>query len=200
MAETIRNRIGGQGMSQIEELQGRIMAAMDRIAQGVDALSVRAPEAQEAPEAPAQGAAAEDGGEIARLAEALDEERLVTAQLEERLKALKARHAEELAEARDAAGATAPPAGPDVGRLEAELHRLRKANDQLRESNAALRAANEEGVGEPHLINKAMLAELESLRAARGADRAEADAILAGLLPLLDQAQDGAARTEEEQA
>ena len=47
--------------------------------------------------------------------------------------------------------------------------------------------ANEEGVGEPDLINKSMLAEIESLRAARAADLAEANIILGALTPLLDQ-------------
>ena len=45
----------------------------------------------------------------------------------------------------------------------------------------------EEGVGEPHLINKAMMAELEALRAARSADVAEASSIIGALTPLLDQ-------------
>ena len=74
-----------------------------------------------------------------------------------------------------------------VAAMDLELQRLRKANDQLRQSNAALRTANEEGVGEPHLINKAMLAELEGLRAARAADVAEASSIIGALAPLLDQ-------------
>ncbi|MCH9832656.1 MAG: hypothetical protein K0U49_04725, partial [Alphaproteobacteria bacterium] len=58
---------------------------------------------------------------------------------------------------------------------------------QLRQSNSDLRKANEEGVGEPDLINKSMLAEIESLRAARAADVAEANIILGALTPLLDQ-------------
>jgi hypothetical protein len=48
-----------------------------------------------------------------------------------------------------------------------------------------LRAANETGVGEPHLINKAMMAELEALRAVRSSDRAEVDAIIAELEPIV---------------
>ena len=72
--------------------------------------------------------------------------------------------------------------------LDAELTRLRKANEQLRNSNAALREANEAGVGEPHLINKAMLAELQALRAARAADAAEAQAIMGTLAPLIEAA------------
>ena len=75
-----------------------------------------------------------------------------------------------------------------TARLDKDLQRLRKANDQLREANAALREANEAGVGEPSLINQAMLAELEALRASRATDAAEAKAILSRLEPLLAQA------------
>ena len=56
-------------------------------------------------------------------------------------------------------------------------------------TGTALRQANEEGVGEPHLSNTAMLAELEGLRAARASDIAEADAILSALTPLVKDAQ-----------
>ncbi|WP_050930868.1 hypothetical protein [Aestuariivita boseongensis] len=164
-------------MSEIEALQGRIMAAMDRISQGVEALQA----------APAEA----DTDALEALKTELEEEKLVTAQLEERIKKLKAAHAEELAAAQ--AAAPSAPATVDADKLAAldnELQRLRKANEQLRASNAALREANEAGVGEPHLINSAMLAELEGLRAARAADVAEASAIMDQLVPLLDKARD----------
>lgn len=85
---------------------------------------------------------------------------------------------------------------PDMRRLDTDVQRLRAANDQLRQSNAALRAANESGVGEPELINQAMQAELEGLRAARATDVAEIGAVLAKLEPLL--AGSAAARQGEE--
>ena len=88
-----------------------------------------------------------------------------------------------------------------MARLDMDLQRLREANDRLRDSNAALRAANEEGVGAPDLINKAMLAELEALRAARATEAAEAGAILSRLQPLLAAASATLADdTEEEDA
>ncbi|MCE8008070.1 hypothetical protein [Aestuariivita sp.] len=160
-------------MSEIDELQRRIMAAMERIGQGAEALQSAPPVV--------------DTDAIEALRQALDEEKLVTAQLEERIKKLKAAHAAELAEA------TAQAAGPDpekLADLDRELQRLRKANQQLRDSNAALREANEAGVGEPHLINSAMLAELEGLRAERAADVAEASAIMDQLVPLLENVRD----------
>ncbi|WP_164658880.1 hypothetical protein [Tropicibacter sp. Alg240-R139] len=258
-------------MSQIEELQSRITAAMDRIGAGVETLVDQ------------MGTNADAD---AALQSALDEEKLANAQLEERLRSIKAKHAAELEEAQ----AAGPSEGPTVEELQAELdrlkaelaeataklvaaeaakaeanaviaepgeveslraeleelrasadnteeidglnveiaalkaelanserldelkseldmlraervsqadvttqldkdlQRLRKANDQLREANAALREANEAGVGEPSLINQAMLAELEALRASRATDAAEAKAILSRLEPLLAQA------------
>lgn len=150
-------------MSDIEELQSRIAAAMDRAAAGLEALSA--------------GANAEANDVQA----ALDEERTVSAQLQDRLTTLKDRQAQELA----ALQAQMQDTRLKAEALDLEVQRLRKANDQLRDSNAALREANEAGVAEPHLINKAMLAELKGLRAARATDVAEASAILSALAPLL---------------
>jgi chromosome segregation ATPase len=215
-------------MSQIEELQSRILAAMDRIASGTEILSSR----------PAIEPA-ETGGADTDLAQLLDEEKLANAQLQERLKALKARHAEELVKAR-AEGPGADSAGDadlaadlerqlaaanervaelegtieqragmltaqakdvtvlktevshqteSMEQLDAELQRLRRANDELRKSNATLREANSEGIGDPDLINKAMLAELEGLRATQAADTAEVGAVLTKLDNLLSNAR-----------
>ncbi|MEO0379111.1 MAG: hypothetical protein AAF252_02510 [Pseudomonadota bacterium] len=152
-------------MSEIDALQQRLTAAMDRIAAGTSAL----------------GAA--QGADTAALQTELDDEKTANAQLTERVRKMSEQQEAALAEARAASEATQT----RVAAMDLELQRLRKANDQLRDSNAALRTANEEGVGEPHLINKAMMAELESLRAARSADVAEASSILGALGPLLDQ-------------
>lgn len=159
-------------MSEIFELQSRLAAALERIAGGVEALPV-------ATEAPAADVEA-DAEEVAALKQALDDEKLVTAQLEERLRAIKAKQREA-----EEAGAALAGTAQKMAELDAELQRLRKANTQLREINQQLREANEQGVGEPHLINKSMLTELEALRAARAADVAEAETIRAALEPLL---------------
>ena len=170
-------------MSQIDELQGRIAAAMERIGAGVTVLAER------------EVVAAPDPG----MTQALEEEKLANAQLEERLRALRAKHEDDLAAVRaeldnsremETLRAEMTAQREAMGRLDMDVQRLRFANEQLRESNAALRTANENGVGEPHLINKAMLAELEGLRAARASDVAETSAILSALTPLLDNAKD----------
>ena len=45
-------------------------------------------------------------------------------------------------------------------------------------------------MGEPHLINKSMMAELESMRAARQVDLAEVQAIKGALVPLLQDKEE----------
>lgn len=158
-------------MSQIDDLQARITAALDRISRGL--------EAQNADD----GAAAD---ELEALRAALDEEKTVSAQWEERVKRLK----EKLEEAEARVENARDEARASLRKLDTQLQSLRRANAQLRENNKALREANEAGVAEPHLINKAMLAELEALRAARSADRAEGDAIMAELTRLIQGADD----------
>lgn len=153
-------------MSDIDELQRRITAAMDRVASGLDQLG------------------SGNAGSSTELEQALEDEKLVNAQLTERVRVLKQRQDTELGEAKAASeGATAR-----MAQLDQELQRVRKVNDELRNSNQALRDANENGVGEPHLINKAMMAELESLRATRALDVAETDAIIDALTPLVNSA------------
>jgi chromosome segregation ATPase len=137
------------------------------------------------------------GGGDPGLAEALEEERLANAQLQERLRSLHDKHDAETAELKarieeleglETVREEMQKQSAALARFDTDLQRLRQANEQLRASNAALREANEAGVGEPHLINKAMLAELEALRASRAADVSETQAILSRLTPLIEQA------------
>lgn len=149
-------------MSQLDDLERRITAALDRIGQGLEGLD-------------AGGGA--DAGELEALRKELEDEKMASAQLEERLKSVTQKQ-KERAEADDRQADA-------LRKLDAELQSLRRANQQLRDNNQALREANEAGVAEPHLINKSMMAELEGLRAARAADRAEVDAVMADLEKLI---------------
>lgn len=151
-------------MSEIEELHSRIMAAMDRMARGLDDLGKAG------------------GDDVAALTQELEEEKTVNAQLTERVRVLGERQEQALA----GMEAKAAEAAERMQKFDLELQRLRRANGQLSEACEALRHANAEGVGDAHLINKAMMAELEALRAARAAEVAEADEIIAALTPLLD--------------
>ncbi|WP_170398578.1 hypothetical protein [Ruegeria arenilitoris] len=258
-------------MSQIEELQRRIIAAMDRIGTGVEALGDAAPTS---------------GGADDALRAELDDERVANAQLEQRLKTLKERHEQEVDAMRadmeslrtapvedpengalreQLAAATAKLAsveaaraelaaakaalenqdelealkaenaqlasavsaaqeveaenarlrseladservadlsaeldmlraerashGAAMSRLDDDLQRMRKANEQLRQSVDELRAAAEDGLPDADLLNRATVAELEATRAAQATDAAEAHAVLARLEPLLSQAK-----------
>lgn len=157
-------------MSNIDDLQRRITAALDRIGQGLESLTA--------------GDSGADSAELDALRQSLEEEKLANAQLEERLKALKRKQQAQ----QDAAEHAEAGRAETVRKLDAELQSLKKANHQLRENNKALREANASGVAEPHLINKAMLAELEGLRATRAAEKAEVDAVMADLSRVIDGA------------
>ncbi|MGZ2257662.1 hypothetical protein [Roseobacter sp. A03A-229] len=151
-------------MSEIEDLHSRIMAAMDRVARGLDTLGTGG------------------GDDVDALTQALEDEKTANAQLNERIRVLGERQDQAL----EGLQAKAAEAEERLKSFDLELQRLRRANGQLAEACEALRAANAEGVGEPHLINTAMMAELEALRAARAAEIAEADEIIAALTPLLE--------------
>ncbi len=156
-------------MSDISELETRITTALERISAGLGALAP---------------AGASEPGEVAALTAALEEERTVNAQLEERVKAIKEKQ-----------DSTVETLVGEVDRLrllleteERSLAKLRQVNEDLRSNNDALRQAVSQGVAEPHLINKSMMAELEGLRAAQNADRVELDAVLGELTGLISDA------------
>ncbi len=160
-------------MSDIESLQGRITAALDRIGAGVAELSKAAP----VPETT-------DADDVDALKAQLDEERTANSQLEERVRVLKDRQDGNIAklETRVEKQAAA------LANLDGELHRMRTSNADLRELNAQLRSAAADGASAPELINRATIAEVEALSAQRSADVAEMDAIISELKPLIEEA------------
>ncbi|MBM1219269.1 hypothetical protein JQU17_03590 [Ponticoccus sp. SC2-23] len=153
-------------MSEISEFESRITSALARIRRQVEAL-----------EEPGD----DDVDTVPALRQKLDEERTVNAQLEERVRALKDRQETKIAEleAAVASGRTR------MSELDHELQRLQQVNAELRAVAGEMSTALSEGVAEPELVNRAMMAELEALRAAHAADRAEMQAILAELEPIL---------------
>ena len=166
-------------MSELPQLQSRILAALDRIGSGLDGISQAAPAPEAAPAIDTSGLEAQ----VADLTSKLDEEQTANAQLEERVKLLKERQDGKMAELESNVEAGRARAS----RMDRELQRLRQVNAELRDNNSKLREALTEGVSEPHLVNKAMLAELEALRANRAADAAEMDAILQELTPIIER-------------
>ena len=163
-------------MSDIQMLEGRITAALDRIRYSAGKLA----DGAATPE-PASDVADESSDELRAQ---LEEERTANAQLEERVKALKDRQDNTVAALENSlAEKSAAFAG-----IDAELQRLRASNAELRDLNAQLRSAAADGAASPELINRATLAEVEALEAQRATDVAEIDAILGELKPLIEEA------------
>lgn len=183
-------------MQEITELERRVSAALDRIGRGLDRLPVRSARAKgadtetEAGETEAgagvpAGADGDAAATIAGLRRALEEERTAAAQLQERLRAVKDKDlivqsqltekVEKLTRQLDVQGL--------------ELQRMRKTSISLREQLRVLREAQASGLAEPHLLNKAMLAELDALRATRLTEMAELDELAAALDEHLTEAE-----------
>jgi chromosome segregation ATPase len=158
-------------MQGIAELEKRITAALERIGKGVDRLA----------QAPRGVAEANTAGEAALRAQ-LEDEKSLNAQLQEKLRAAKEREPkgdlqdkiERLTRQLDVQGL--------------ELQRMRRTAASLRDQLAALRAAETAKLSDPGLINKAMAAELDALRAQRLTEVAEIDEILAALDPHIAEA------------
>lgn len=197
------------GLSELEQRLGAAIARMrvahqaTRTALGTAQARIAALEAAAA-DAPGEddvtaAALDEAAAEIARLRAALDAERAQGAELAEQAAADRAA----LAAARDEA--TALRAAGRLGQvrddaddgavarqaeLEQALDRLRAVNAQLRQNNAALRRAHADGLADPELVNAGLQLEIDALSAARAADRAEIDSILAALAPIVEETED----------
>lgn len=150
-------------MSDIVEYERRIAAALDRIAKSAAGRTSAAPE----------------GADI-DLVEELEVERATNARLVtsreknvariERLETRVMRMTDRLEAA-------------DV-----ENRRLQNVIAALRDNNAKLRDANAEHQGAGETVNAALAAELDNLKAARSADLAELDDILAQMAPMMKEA------------
>lgn len=167
-------------MSEIAELERRITAALERIGTGLERLT---PGGAGEPDLPdlADLPDLNDSDEVLALRAALDEEKTANAQLAERLRAVKDRDAQSAQQLQERIEAMTRQL--DVQGL--EMQRMRKTTIQLRENLRALREAQAQGLADPHMVNKAMLAELEALRATRATETAELDELLAELAPLV---------------
>ncbi len=163
-------------MQDVTEFERRISAALERIGRGLDGLSAGGVPV---------GPAAADPAEIAALRAQLEEERTTSAQLQERLKAVKDRDGAATAQLQDKIDRLTRQL--DVQGL--ELQRMRRTTISLRDQLRQLRETQAAGVAEPHLINKAMLTELEALRATRLTEMAELDEIAAALDDHLTEAE-----------
>jgi uncharacterized protein (DUF885 family) len=163
-------------MQDLTELERRITAALQRIGAGIEAMAPAAA-------VPLAAVPLADDPEVARLREALEAEKMLTAQLQERLRALKDRGGSDQTELE--AKVDRMTRQLDVQGL--EVKRMRKTVIALRENLRALRQAQSDGVADPEALNRAMAVELESVRVSRLAEIAEMDEILAELDPLIGE-------------
>ena len=161
-------------MKDLTELEQRLATALDRIGAGLAAL----------PEASAT-VAPQVTSDLQR---ALDDELMLTAQLQERLSAVKEK--DTLLQAQ--LNAKVDQMSRLLESQGAEIKRMRSTTVQLREVLRILREASAQGLSDPHLVNRAMLAELEALRATRQTEVAEMDEILAELAPLIEEVREDA--------
>ncbi len=164
-------------MSEIAELERRLASALDRIGAGVAKL--------ETPAVSGDTEGEDLSAKVAELETALASEKEANAQLEERVKALKDRQDHMVADL----SKTAEDAREKVAEFEASIEALRESNADLSETNDRLRTALAASTAEPELINRAMQAELDALRAVRRAETAEVGAILAELKPIVEEAE-----------
>ncbi|GAA6207772.1 hypothetical protein NBRC116601_10650 [Cognatishimia sp. WU-CL00825] len=187
-------------MGEIAELENRLSSALDRIANGIDKVGQAAP-------VQTNDQAKDQSAEIAALRNALEDERLANAQLQERLKAvtaeaqaqsvaaegtgggaelemLKAGFAEEISALRQSALEEREAWEGLSGRLV----RMRRSNKLMRTNALALRRAAAENVADASLINQSLQVEFDALTAAHELERAETDVILKTLQPLLGDA------------
>lgn len=162
-------------LAQYEE---RLVTALSRIQSGIakwpDAVAEPAvAEPMEAVAAPVM----EDAGEIASLKEALEEERTANAQLEKRVKHIRSRQQAKVAALEEEVEALRQ----KLADAEKTATDMRRSSEEARQALQALQGSAQDGMAEPHLVNKAMMAELTSLRAERAADAAEINDIITAI-------------------
>jgi chromosome segregation ATPase len=159
-------------MGNVKELEQRLGRALERIAYSAS---------RRAAAVPVPAATPDSAAELAELRAQLASERAKTTQLTERVNAVKQRQESSFTTLeRRLARMT-----EQLDLQSLEMLRLKKANTKLIEANRQLREGHEALVIEPSTINRALLAELDALRAERAADVAEMEDVLGELKPLL---------------
>ncbi|ETD79784.1 hypothetical protein ACTTAK_11030 [Rhodobacter capsulatus] len=180
-------------MTELAEYERRIAFALERIGRGVETLGdlraaalaaqAAAPAPEPDPVAPVDLApvAAETGpsAEVLALQAELEAERAASAQLTERVLAIREKQETMLA----ALEKRLSQATRALEAVQVEANRLKRANNDLIEVNRQLI----DGAGriDPALVNLSMQAELEALRAARAWEASELSDIVTGLAPIV---------------
>lgn len=189
-------------MADISELDQRISAALERISNGLDGLGQAAADAALTEELEAERMANAQMEERIRALREQHEAQMreIEASASDRAAAfeaemgqLRADHETQLEELQASAAGRVAALEEELGEARAAAEEAKAQNRTLRQSNqrlnASLASLREAGVDEvePHLLNHAMMSELEALRALRTSDKAEMEEILGALRPLLQE-------------
>ncbi len=158
-------------------------ASIEGAIEGAPAAETQQGDAEAEGDAVALDTGADSQAELAELRAALAAERANSAAMMERIRTLKTR--EQRQEAALQARIEKLTKQLDVQGL--ELNRLRKSMIQLREAMRVLREGAEGRTVDAAMINKALLAELEGLRAARSSETIELEEIIAELAALIGE-------------
>ena len=178
-------------MTELAEYERRIAFALERIGRGVETLGdlraaalaaqAAAPAPEPDPVAPVDLAPVDTGpsAEVLALQAELEAERAASAQLTERVLAIREKQETMLA----ALEKRLSQATRALEAVQVEANRLKRANNDLIEVNRQLI----DGAGriDPALVNLSMQAELEALRAARAWEASELSDIVTRLAPIV---------------
>lgn len=167
MVESVTSGMGGGAAAgdAAQSAQARLVQDAERLALALSQIGAQIGAGSSDAEASAMA-------EVDELRAELEAERAAHAELETRVHAIRERQETTLAVMEQ-----------QLATAEAEAARLKRANLDLIAHNTELLDAA--GDPAPHLINGALRAELEALRAVRAAEAAELSAILRGLAPLI---------------
>ncbi|MGB3148862.1 MAG: hypothetical protein WBA91_14060 [Paracoccaceae bacterium] len=168
-------------MDDFAELERRIMYALERIGTGMERIGSTA--GSDGETAPRADTGADHSIELELVRAELEAERSANAQLTERVRAIKDRqetmvHTLEQKVAR---------LSEQLDQQGAELQRQRQLNGDLNLSHQKLSDLVRDGLSDPDVLNTALVAEVEAMRASRKAEMAEVAEILAELKPLLGE-------------
>ncbi|MCH2077671.1 MAG: hypothetical protein MK180_12480 [Rhodobacteraceae bacterium] len=170
----------------IAEYEERLQSALGRIAAGMakwpDA-AAPAEATQEMLDIEPEVAVAPEVGEVEKLNAELEDERTANAQLNQRVRQIKTRHGETVAELEEQLAAALQRAEA----AEQATEKVRRTSEEMRKVMGEIEAAAQDGAVDAHLINRAMMAELEAMRAERSADAAEIADIMSALAPLVEE-------------
>lgn len=167
----------------IAQYEARLQAAFGRIAAGMAKWPEAGATAEAVPEEVSEAAPEPQTGELEALRSELEDERTANAQLNQRVRQIKSRHEETVAELEAQLAAALERADA----AEQATDKVRRTSEEMRKIMGEIEAAAQDGAVDAHLINRAMMAELEAMRAERTADAAEIADIMSALAPLVEE-------------